>query len=50
LALAKEILLEPEDEPFFVLNSDITSTFPFHDLIAFHQSHGKEGTIMVEKL
>jgi len=47
LALAKHLLLEPEDEPFFVLNSDVTSEFPLADLITFHKSHGREGTIMV---
>eukprot|EP01122_Echinamoeba_exundans_P008995 TRINITY_DN3081_c0_g1_i2.p1 TRINITY_DN3081_c0_g1~~TRINITY_DN3081_c0_g1_i2.p1 ORF type:complete len:372 (+),score=89.79 TRINITY_DN3081_c0_g1_i2:92-1207(+) len=49
IALAKEILLSGDDanEPFFVLNSDITSEFPFGDLLEFHRSHGREGTIMV---
>lgn len=49
LALARELLLkdaEP-DQPFFVLNSDVTSEFPFLDLLAFHKEHKKEGTIMV---
>jgi mannose-1-phosphate guanylyltransferase len=47
LALARDILLEPHDEPFFVLNSDVTSAFPLAELVAFHKGHGKEGTIMV---
>lgn len=51
IALAKELLLKSDSgrptEPFFVLNSDITSEFPFSDLLAFHKQHGKEGTIMV---
>jgi len=51
IALAKEYILEGNpDEPFFVLNSDITSKFPFNDLLSFHRSHGKEGTIMVTKV
>jgi len=51
LALAKDMLLEgPEDEPFFVLNSDITSEFPFTELLQFHKAHGKEGTIMVTQV
>jgi len=51
LALAKEWLTQgPEDEPFFVLNSDITSEFPFAELLAFHKRHGKEGTIMVTQV
>jgi len=37
-------------EPFFVLNSDITSEFPLQDLYNFHRGHGKEGTIMVTKV
>jgi len=52
LALARELLVDPAkpDEPFFVLNSDITSEFPFRDLMAFHKAHGKEGTIMVTQV
>lgn len=49
LALARELLLKDSEpnQPFFVLNSDITSEFPFHDLLEFHKQHKKEGTIMV---
>jgi mannose-1-phosphate guanylyltransferase len=51
LALARELLAEgPPDEPFFVLNSDITSEFPFTELLAYHRAHRKEGTIMVTKV
>lgn len=52
LALAREKIMEGSDpnEPFFVLNSDITSEFPFLELLEFHRSHGKEGTIMVTKV
>ena len=46
LALARDILLE-DQEPFFVLNSDIICDFPFSDMIKFHKNHGKEGTIVV---
>lgn len=46
LALARSIL-EEEDEPFFVLNSDIICDFPFSDMLSFHKSHGGEGTILV---
>jgi len=48
LALAREHL--KGDEPFFVLNSDVICHFPFEDLLRFHKSHGKEGTIMVTKV
>eukprot|EP01125_Pyxidicula_operculata_P000511 TRINITY_DN10522_c0_g1_i1.p1 TRINITY_DN10522_c0_g1~~TRINITY_DN10522_c0_g1_i1.p1 ORF type:complete len:360 (+),score=56.66 TRINITY_DN10522_c0_g1_i1:30-1109(+) len=51
LALARDIICESNnDEPFFVLNSDITSLFPFQELLAFHKAHGKEGTIMVTQV
>lgn len=46
LALAQDILAK-DDEPFFVLNSDIICDFPFEDMINFHKSHGAEGTILV---
>jgi mannose-1-phosphate guanylyltransferase len=48
LALAKKYLSGPD--PFFVLNSDVISPFPFADLLKFHKSHGKEGTLMVTKV
>jgi mannose-1-phosphate guanylyltransferase len=46
LALARDMLLEDND-PFFVLNSDIICDFPFVEMIKFHKNHGKEGTIVV---
>ena len=46
LALARDILME-DPEPFFVLNSDIICDFPFREMIAFHENHGKQGTIVV---
>jgi mannose-1-phosphate guanylyltransferase len=49
LALAKDIL-DVNDEPFFVLNSDIICDFPFKELVTFHKNHGKEGTIVVTKV
>lgn len=49
LALARELLTEDED-PFFVLNSDIICDFPFKDMLAFHKNHGKEGTIVVTRV
>ncbi|KAJ1552988.1 mannose-1-phosphate guanyltransferase, partial [Nowakowskiella sp. JEL0078] len=38
------------DSPFFVLNSDVTCEYPFAGLLAFHQAHGGEGTILVTKV
>ncbi|XP_035676940.1 mannose-1-phosphate guanyltransferase beta-A-like isoform X1 [Branchiostoma floridae] len=49
LALAREILAGDE-EPFFVLNSDVICDFPFEEMLKFHKSHGKEGTIVVTKV
>jgi len=48
LALARQYL--DGEEPFFVLNSDVTCTYPLTDLLNFHKKHGKEGTIMVTKV
>eukprot|EP01088_Endostelium_zonatum_P001010 TRINITY_DN11291_c0_g1_i1.p1 TRINITY_DN11291_c0_g1~~TRINITY_DN11291_c0_g1_i1.p1 ORF type:complete len:280 (-),score=51.94 TRINITY_DN11291_c0_g1_i1:101-940(-) len=50
LALAKSTLTCDGNGPFFVLNSDVTSEFPFAQLLKFHESHGKEGTIFVTKV
>lgn len=46
LALARDILCQ-DDDPFFVLNSDIICDFPFKNMVLFHKNHGKEGTIVV---
>jgi mannose-1-phosphate guanylyltransferase len=48
IALARSIL--DDGQPFFVLNSDIICTFPLEDLLKFHNSHGKEGSIMITKV
>ncbi|KAJ4795286.1 Mannose-1-phosphate guanyltransferase [Rhynchospora pubera] len=50
LALARDKLVDGSGEPFFVLNSDVVSEYPFAELIAFHKSHGGEATIMVTKV
>lgn len=49
LALAKDILAK-DNEPFFVLNSDVICDFPFADMVKFHKMHRKEGTILVTKV
>jgi mannose-1-phosphate guanylyltransferase len=46
LALAKNYLIE-NDDPFFVLNSDVICDFPFEEMIKFHKDHKCEGTILV---
>ncbi|WOL04678.1 putative mannose-1-phosphate guanylyltransferase 3 [Canna indica] len=50
LALARDKLIDDSGEPFFVLNSDVISEYPFAELIKFHKSHGGEATIMVTKV
>nr|CAH8819645.1 unnamed protein product [Trichobilharzia regenti] len=49
IALAKDMLLV-DNNPFFVLNSDVMCEFPFKAIIDFHKSHGKEGTILVTQV
>ena len=51
LALAGESLMEGDaNEPFFVLNSDVTCKFPLQELLDHHKKHGKEGTIAVTQV
>lgn len=54
LALARKHLRNSSggdaSEPFFVLNSDVISDYPFSRLLEFHRGHGKEGTICVAKV
>eukprot|EP00088_Acartia_fossae_P068911 TRINITY_DN8852_c0_g1_i4.p1 TRINITY_DN8852_c0_g1~~TRINITY_DN8852_c0_g1_i4.p1 ORF type:complete len:386 (-),score=67.69 TRINITY_DN8852_c0_g1_i4:339-1451(-) len=49
LALARHILGK-DDEPFFVLNSDVICEFPFEEMVQYHKKHGREGTIVVTKV
>lgn len=50
LALARDILKDGSGDPFFVLNSDVVSEYPFEDLLAFHRDRGAEATILVTKV
>ncbi|GAB6026392.1 hypothetical protein CHUAL_012595 [Chamberlinius hualienensis] len=50
LALARSLLTLEENEPFFVLNSDVICDFPFKQMIEFHKRHGGEGTLVVTKV
>lgn len=50
LALARDKLIDDSGEPFFVLNSDVISEYPFKEIIEFHKSHGGEASIMVTKV
>ena len=50
LALAREMLLENPEKPFFVLNADVVCGYPFKNMLDFHSKHGCEGTICVSFL
>ncbi len=50
LALARAALDDGSGDPFFVFNSDVTCEYPLADLLAYHKSHGKEGTILVTRV
>ena len=51
LRLAEKLLRAgPPDEPFFVFNSDVICNFPLTEMLAYHKSHGGEGTICVTKV
>ncbi|KAL5647389.1 hypothetical protein ACJX0J_041744, partial [Zea mays] len=49
LALARDKLADGSGPPFFVLNSDVISEYPFAKLIKFHKCHGGEVERFVEK-
>lgn len=49
LAFARK-LLALDNEPIFVLNSDVICKFPFKEMLEFHRRHGAEGTIVVTKV
>jgi mannose-1-phosphate guanylyltransferase len=47
IRLAKDKILEDnKDGMLFVFNSDVICDYPLEKFIAFHKSHGKEGTIL----
>ena len=48
LALARDLLCD-DNEPFFVLNSDVICDFPFQEMLQFHRNHGNQGTIVVRE-
>jgi len=49
LALARSIL-DADDAPFFMFNSDVICEFPLQQMLDFHRAHGTEGTIMVTEV
>lgn len=48
IAFARDVL--KTSEPFFVVNSDVTCSFPLQEMVAFHKRHGAEGTMLVTKV
>ncbi|KAK5835496.1 hypothetical protein PVK06_011186 [Gossypium arboreum] len=50
LGLARDKLIDGSGEPFFVLNSDVISEYPFKEMIEFHKAHGGEVSIVVTKV
>jgi len=50
IGLAKKILEKSEGEEIFIFNSDITCRFPLAEMLKFHRSHQREGTIAVTRV
>lgn len=51
IKLAESMLRENNESGlFFVFNSDVICEYPLEQLVAFHKSHGKQGTIVVTKV
>ena len=51
IRLAEDKLRENNESGlFFVFNSDVICEYPLQELVAYHKSHGKQGTIVVTKV
>ncbi|KAI7837580.1 hypothetical protein COHA_008593 [Chlorella ohadii] len=50
LALARDILYNDTNTPFFVLNSDVVCEYPMKEMLQRHVSTGAEATILVTKV
>ena len=51
IKLAEAKLRENNDSGlFFVFNSDVICEYPLQQLVEYHRSHGKQGTIVVTKV
>lgn len=50
LALAKDILDDGSNEPFFVMNSDVICAYPLADMMAHHKRTNAEATLLVTKV
>lgn len=47
IKLNEDLLNINDKDPFFMLNADVIADYDFKGLLAFHRSHGGEGTIYV---
>jgi mannose-1-phosphate guanylyltransferase len=50
IGLAKHILSQSEGDEIFVFNSDITCRFPLKEMLEYHRTHKREGTLVVTKV
>lgn len=50
LALARDILYNDTNTPFFVLNSDVVCEYPMKEMLQRHLATGAEATILVTKV
>jgi len=50
LAIARHLLDDGTNEPFFMLNADVICEYPLREALSFHQAHGGEATILVTKV
>jgi mannose-1-phosphate guanylyltransferase len=50
IGLAKTILAQSGGDEIFVFNSDVTCRFPLKEMLAFHRSHKREGTLAVTRV
>lgn len=51
IRLAKDLLTKDNpDGLFFMFNADVICDYPLQQLLDYHKSHGKEGTILVTEV
>lgn len=50
IALAASLLDPSDPDPFFMLNADVSCSYPFAELLQFHRAHEQEGTIIVTRV
>jgi len=50
ICLARDLLDPEDDDPFFMLNADISCCYPFSELLQFHLAHKEEGSLVVTRV